>query len=189
MHYSDDVGVTQSEESNKRSKGSNVARFLNRLLGMNLNRQKFMFLYFMSSLDNVVLAAKNAGTYDVGIKTLTGNSIEFVDKPRSFTFRGLAAKDDRVLLYQVAQDRGITPEAALEQFNEAKGESVPTSRSEWNQRGRRLEIVTGFYKDSRSYLRVTPKVLLIINQGTCHDFLFPHPPLYPHVMSFLISSR
>ena len=169
------MGVTKSEEMNKRSKGSNVARFLNRLLGMNLNRQKFMFLYFMSSLDNVVLTAKNAGTYDVGIKTLTGNSIKFVDKPRSFTFRGLAAKDDRVLLYQVAQDRGFTPEAALEQFNKAKGQDVPTSCSEWNQRGQRLEIVTGFYKDSRIYLRVTPKVLLIINQGACHGPLFSFP--------------
>ncbi len=57
-------------------KSNVVTRFLNRLLGMNLNRQKFMFRYFMAALDNVVIAAKRAGTYDTGITTLTGNNIE-----------------------------------------------------------------------------------------------------------------
>jgi hypothetical protein len=66
------VGVMQTEKS----KWPDVTRFLNRLLGMNLNRQKFMFRYFMVSLDNVVITAKRAGTYDVGITTLTGNNIE-----------------------------------------------------------------------------------------------------------------
>ncbi len=60
----------------EKSKWPDVTRFLNRLLGMNLNRQKFMFRYFMVSLDNVVITAKRAGTYDVGITTLTGNNIE-----------------------------------------------------------------------------------------------------------------
>jgi hypothetical protein len=72
-----------------------------------MNRQKFLFRYFMASLENVVSTAKNAGTYDVGIKTLTGNNIVFDGNPRSFTFRGLAAADERVLLYKVNQDCGM----------------------------------------------------------------------------------
>lgn len=172
------------------SKYPDVTRFLNRLLGMNLNRQKFMFMFFMASLDNVVITSKRAGTYDIGITTLTGNMIEvcsiidcqiiiviikltalllleqFAGKPRAFTFRGLAAKDDRVYLYKVAQDTGTRPEIALELYNEAKGQNVPTSR-EWNRRAERIEINTGFYLDSRrNIFRVTPKVWLIINGGT-----------------------
>ena len=65
-----DVGVMRTDKSNP------VTRFLNRLLGMNLDRQQLIFRYFMASLDNVVIAAKRARTYDIGITTLAGNSIE-----------------------------------------------------------------------------------------------------------------
>lgn len=70
--HTDDVGVMQTDKG----KSSDVSRFLNRLLGMNLNRQKMMTEYFLKSLENKVVTAKRAGKYDVGIKTLTGNNIE-----------------------------------------------------------------------------------------------------------------
>ena len=58
----------------------------------------------------------------------------------------------------------------MELYNEAKNDAnVPTSRNEWIQRGQRLQIVTGFYTDSRSYWKVTPKVFLIINSGAQSD--------------------
>jgi len=160
-----DVGVTHGDGKSS----SDVARFLNRLLGMNLRRQKFMTQYFLKSLENEVSNAKRAGTYDVGIRTLTGNNIEFAEKPRKFSFRGLAAKDDSVFVYQVAQDQGTSPETAMELYNDVKDDNVPTSRNEWNRRGQRLEIVSGFYTDSRRYYRVTPKVFLIINPGAHSD--------------------
>ncbi|KAL7535756.1 hypothetical protein ACHAXR_006716, partial [Thalassiosira sp. AJA248-18] len=155
-----DVGVMYSDR-----KDSDVPRFLNRLLGMNLNRQRLMTQYFMKALENEINSAKSSGKYDVGIRTLKGNSLEFADKPRVFSFRGLTAKDDRVHLYTVAQDVGTSPGTAMELYNEAKDSNAPTSRNEWNRRGHRLEMVTGFYTDSRGYLKVTPKVFLIINSG------------------------
>jgi len=163
-----DVGVNRQD-----FKAQDVPRFLNRLLGMNLNRQKIMTSYFMTSLENEVMNAKRNNTYDVGIKTLTGNSLEFVGKPRTFCFRGLASKDDRVHLYTVAQDSGTSPETARCLYNEAKDDNnAPTSRGEWQRRGHRMEIVTGFYQDSRDIFRVTPKVFLIINPGKSELVLF-----------------
>mmetsp|Transcript_6956 Transcript_6956/g.13000 ORF Transcript_6956/g.13000 Transcript_6956/m.13000 type:complete len:341 (-) Transcript_6956:736-1758(-) len=124
----------------------------------------------MKSLENQVNSAKRAGTYDVGIRTLAGNTIEFADKPRTFSFRGLGAKDDRVFLYKVVQDRGTSTETAMELYNDAKDDaSIPASRNEWNRRGQRLQIVSGFYTDSRGFLKVTPKVFLIINPGAHSD--------------------
>lgn len=90
---------------------------------------------------------------------------QFVDEPRSFCFRGLAGKDDRVHLYTVAQDRGTSPETAMELFNDAKEDNVPSSRGGWQGRGQGIEIVSGFYSDSRPYLRGGEKVFLIINPG------------------------
>ena len=159
-----DVGVLQTDKG----KSTDVSRFLNRLLGMNMNRQKLMFQYFLKSLENQVNNAKRAGTYDVGIRTLRGNNVEFHEKPRTFTFGGVTAKDDKVYLYKVAQDQGTTFETAMELYNDAKNENVPTSTSNsngWQRRGHRIEIKTGFYTDSRSLFRVTPKVFLIINPG------------------------
>ena len=67
----DDVGVDRESKKQK-----SVSHYLNRLLGMNMSRQKLMTNYFLKSLENVVSSAKRAGTYDVGIRTLTGNNIE-----------------------------------------------------------------------------------------------------------------
>lgn len=156
-----DVGVMQDGK-----KSSDVSRFLNRLLGMNLKRQKFMTEYFMKSLENEVNNAKRAGTYDIGIRTLRGNNVEFPDDPRTFTFGGIAAKDARVNVFKVAQDTGTTPELAMELYEEAQNDaSIPTSRSTWIGRGQRHDIVSGFYMDSRPIWRASAKVFLIINSG------------------------
>ena len=106
----------------------------------------------MKSLENEVLNAKRAGTYDIGIRTLAGNSIEFPDEPRSFTFRGLGAKDERVNVFKVAQDRGTAWDTAMELYNGAKTGNAPApaaSRNGWLGRGVRLQIASGFYLDSR----------------------------------------
>jgi len=159
-HQTDDVGM-KSSGSGK----SNVSKFLNRLLGMNLNRQRLMTQYFMKSLENEVNNAKRAGKYDVGIQMMTGNNIEINETPRVFSFRGLDAKDDKVVVYKVENDRGTSPETAMDLYNDAKDNNAPTSRSEWNRRGQRHEVVTGFYVDKRNFCKVTPKVFLIINAG------------------------
>ena len=95
------------------------------------------------------------GTYDVGIRQIEGHKVEFVDKPRTFCFRGLAAKDEKIYVYRVAVDSGLTAEKALEMFNEAKETEVPqpTERNGWLGRGVRRQIVSGFYIDERNYLR------------------------------------
>ena len=43
-----------------------------------------MTQYFLKSLENEVSNAKRAGTYDVGIRTLTGNNIEVCSFVLSF---------------------------------------------------------------------------------------------------------
>ena len=108
-----------------------------------------------------------AGTYDIGISTLTGNNVEFAEPPRCFRFSGITAKNDRVFVYTVAQDQGCSATMALELFNDAKSDTVLTSRSGngFIGRGQLREIVTGFYKDSRSGFKVTAKGKYILVPG------------------------
>ena len=161
MNLTVDVGI-------KFGDGINVTKFLNRLLGMNMNRQKFITQYFLKSLENEVSKAKTAGSYDIGIRTLIGNNVELVSR-RCFRFRGLAAKDDRVFVYKVNQDQGTSAETAMELFNDAKSDMTPTRRNSngFIGRGQRNEIRSGWYADKRPNFKVTPKIFLVINPGNC----------------------
>lgn len=155
-----DVGVTQgSSEAGRSGTPMNVSKFLNRCLGMNLSRQKLLTDHFLNHLQTEVLNAKRAGTYDHGIKTVTGNAVT-IQKPRSFCFRGLEAKDERVFVYKVSVDRGMSAETARQLFQEAS-----LNGDDRNGSGGRQPIKTGFYIDNRRQYKV-PKMYLIINQGS-----------------------
>lgn len=108
-----DVGILQNDSGGRSNKTRDVSRFLNRLLGMNLNRQRYMFDYFVALLSSEINEAKTAGRYDVGIKNITGHNIEFIGTPRSFCFRGLDGRDERVALYSVKIDHGLSCEEAM----------------------------------------------------------------------------
>jgi hypothetical protein len=168
-----------------------VPKFLNRLLGMNMKRQGLVFDLFVKTLDAEILSAKNSGTYDVGIKTMKGQSVTFNMKPQSFSFRGLTAPNETVELYAVQQDKGLSPEKMMELYNEIKGDTdntdpvaadtgnvladSPEQGQGWigsfrsNGSRRRINIQTGFYVDNRDYLTVTEKVFFIHNPGNHSD--------------------
>lgn len=153
-----DVGVTRETCKAGRFRAAiNVPKFLNRCLGMNLMRQTLMTNYFLDHLEKEVMSAKRAGEYDSGIETVSGNAVA-IHKPRSFCFRGLEAKDDRVLLYKVAVDKGVASETAWKLYDEAK-HHVDNDN---NARG----IKSGFYADKRTQFGFkVPRMFLIINQG------------------------
>ncbi len=90
-----------------------------------------------------------------------------------FCFRGLAAKDERVLLYQANVDSGITFDVAMDLYSEAKRNQPEEPRAAgdgWTQRDQSDDIVSGFYQDNRSYLLGGKKVFLYINPGDHSDF-------------------
>ena len=84
--------------------------------------------HFLKHLEKEISLAKRAGKYDQGIKTVSGHSV-VIDKPHSFCFRDLEAKDGCVLLYRVKADHGINSETALQIYNEAKGLEGETDNS------------------------------------------------------------
>ena len=167
-----EVGISERSEM-KTPKKIDVPKFLNRMLGLNLKRQKLLTDHFLKYLENEVASVKRAGTYDIGIKTITGHSIS-VEKPRSFCFRGVDAKSpqDRVLLYKAVVDRGMESSVALELYNDAKAQESGGISGTTRRRG----IQTGFYFDKRTRLdgsslfkETGKRVFLIINQGRSRD--------------------
>jgi len=165
-----DVGITElsaSGSNNYFKKPIGVPKFLNRTLGMNLLRQKLIVEHFIKHLGKQVSLAKRAGSYDLGIKTISGHSV-VIEKPRSFCFRGLEAKDERVLLYKVNLDRGMDAETALQLYEEAKaldGEAGTPGVGGRLDGGQAQLIRSGFYIDLRRDFKKVPRMFLIINQG------------------------
>ena len=172
-----DVGVTEQSASGsnnyfKKGKPIDVPKFLNRALGMNLLRQKLIVEHFIKHLGKQVSLAKREGTYDLGIKTIGGHSV-VIEKPRSFCFRGLEAKDERVLLYKVNLDRGMDAETAMQLYEEAKAldneagnvSAINPGIDVWLGGGQTRVIKSGFYIDRRDVFKAVPRMFLIINQG------------------------
>ncbi len=46
---------------------NNIGKFLNRILGMEVNQQNALFQYFSDTLSAVIQNAKKSGRYDMGI--------------------------------------------------------------------------------------------------------------------------
>jgi len=124
-----------------------VPKFLNRILGLGLTKQSLLMDYFLTFLEVEVKAARTAGKMDVGIKTLTGQHVEIVDKPRSFSF----SEDCQVKVYKVTVDKGMTFEAAFKNYSE-----------ELAHQNEGAKIVTGFYTQQGRGHKI-PKVRLIIS--------------------------
>lgn len=93
-----------------------------------------------------------------------------IDKPRSFCFRGLEAKDESLLLYKITVDRGVNAESAMELYNEAMAleDEAGNYSTEVGFYGSQIKrVVSGFYLDRRHdiFKEAKGRVFLIINQG------------------------
>ena len=142
-----DVGLAAPENPNlpwKKSPPINVPKFLNRCLGMHLSKQEIVTEHFLKHLEQEISLAKREGNFDQGIKSITGHSV-VIQKPRSFCFRGLHAKNEKVLLYKVKVDRGMDSESAFRLYEETRDLENEAA----NITGTTGQIESGFYIDKR----------------------------------------
>ncbi|KAL9182095.1 hypothetical protein ACHAXT_012438 [Thalassiosira profunda] len=171
-----DVGVTERSSMGSASTGGGfrrrkkpfigVAKFLNRVLGMNLKRQQKMLDLFLNHHDIDVNKAKRNNQYDTAIRLVTGRSV-VIGKPRSFCLRGLDAPNDRLLAFPVKVDRAIDSDTALALYNEAvEAESGLGADAGWFTNNHRYapqqRRTAGFYVDRR---KVRPDICLLVRQG------------------------
>eukprot|EP00953_Heterococcus_sp_UTEX-ZZ885_P020213 11313-Heterococcus_DN1.PRE.1 len=68
------AGGSGSGSSGKKG-GSGVARFMNRMLGLQLERQAFLFARFGALLDAIVARARGEGAYDEVSTTTSSTAI------------------------------------------------------------------------------------------------------------------
>ncbi|KAM9306500.1 protein strawberry notch homolog 1 isoform 1-T1 [Pholidichthys leucotaenia] len=100
---------------------NNIGKFLNRILGMEVQQQNALFQYFSDTLTAVIQEAKKSGRYDMGILDL-GSGDEKVMKVdcRKFLTPGYTTSG-HVELYTVSVERGMSWEEATHAWAEQNG--------------------------------------------------------------------
>ncbi|XP_071393912.1 protein strawberry notch homolog 1 [Centroberyx affinis] len=100
---------------------NNIGKFLNRILGMEVQQQNALFQYFADTLGAVIQEAKRNGRYDMGILDL-GSGDEKVKKVdcKKFLTPGYTTSG-HVELYTVSVERGMAWEEATHAWAEQSG--------------------------------------------------------------------
>ncbi|XP_041648107.1 protein strawberry notch homolog 2 isoform X2 [Cheilinus undulatus] len=89
-------------------KDCSITKFLNRILGLEVHKQNYLFQYFTDNFDYLIEKDKKEGKYDMGILDLApGNDEIYEEKQETFLTAG-NPQDGQVVLYKISVDRGMT---------------------------------------------------------------------------------
>merc|ERR1712241_55422 len=101
-------------------KGYNeMSKFLNRILGMHVEKQNLLFKYFSDTLNAIIQSAKRSGRYDQGILDVGTTLEDRVELARTHTFlRKHATGKAKIELHVLQVERGMSWEQALEKEKE-----------------------------------------------------------------------
>uniref|UniRef100_A0A3Q3F1W6 Protein strawberry notch homolog 2 n=1 Tax=Kryptolebias marmoratus TaxID=37003 RepID=A0A3Q3F1W6_KRYMA len=93
-------------------KDCSITKFLNRILGLEVHKQNYLFQYFTDNFDYLIEKDKKEGKYDMGILDLApGNDEIYEEKQETFLTVG-NPQDGQVVLYKITVDRGMPWEEA-----------------------------------------------------------------------------
>ncbi|XP_065831305.1 protein strawberry notch homolog 1-like isoform X2 [Oscarella lobularis] len=114
------VGFLSNEGMQDNKDMSNISRFLNRILGVEVNLQNTLFAYFVETLNTVIAQAKKAKAWDEGILDV-GSRGENVVKQKTETFEGSCATGAAMTeLHTIGVERGMKWEEALQTLYDNK---------------------------------------------------------------------
>ncbi|KAG8066204.1 hypothetical protein GUJ93_ZPchr0004g38165 [Zizania palustris] len=114
-----------------------VARFLNRLLGLAPKIQNKLFDLFTSILDVVLHNARIEGQLDSGIVDIKAKNVEMKESPKTVHIDSLS--DASTVLFTFTIDRGVTWESAKAMLDERQQDGAGSSND-------------GFYESKREWM-------------------------------------
>ncbi|XP_028258831.1 strawberry notch homolog 2b isoform X1 [Parambassis ranga] len=152
-----DVGIfcKESRFGISTEKDCSITKFLNRILGLEVHKQNYLFQYFTENFDYLIDKDKKEGKYDMGILDLApGNDEIYEEKQENFLTAG-NPQDGQVVLYKISVDRGMP-------WNVAYDRSLKLSGPE-----------EGFYLSQK--LRGNHPCVLLAEQGRGKNFIVFKP--------------
>merc|ERR1712223_858569 len=124
-------------------KGHNdMSKFLNRILGMHVEKQNTLFKYFADTLNAIITQAKRTGKYDQGILDVGLTEEDQVDLVRTHTFiRKHSTGKAKIELHVLQVERGLSWDASKEKWQELIGEDEGYYLSQISRNGKRTAIL------------------------------------------------
>ncbi|XP_049910352.1 protein strawberry notch homolog 2-like isoform X1 [Epinephelus moara] len=102
-------------------KDCSITKFLNRILGLEVHKQNYLFQYFTDNFDYLIEKDKKEGKYDMGILDLApGNDEIYEEKQETFLTVG-NPQDGQVVLYKISVDRGMPWDEAYNRLLKLSG--------------------------------------------------------------------
>jgi len=173
--------ITQSEDNPgylTLDKGYNeMSKFLNRILGLHVEKQNLLFKYFSDTLAAIISQAKRSGRYDQGILDVGMTKEDHVELIKTHTFmRKHATGTAKIELHVLHVERGMSWEGALERNSELTGNDEGFYVSHQVRNGKKTAILAVMdeaakkkpekKKDSRLYYVYRPNTGQQVKQET-----------------------
>uniref|UniRef100_A0A3Q0T5L9 Protein strawberry notch homolog 2 n=1 Tax=Amphilophus citrinellus TaxID=61819 RepID=A0A3Q0T5L9_AMPCI len=98
-----DVGILCKEPriGNNNEKDCSITKFLNRILGLEVHKQNYLFQYFTDNFDYLIEKDKKEGKYDMGILDLAPGNDEIYEETQETFLTAGNPQDGQVVLYKV----------------------------------------------------------------------------------------
>ncbi|KAI1882638.1 hypothetical protein AGOR_G00236940 [Albula goreensis] len=152
-----DVGIFFRDPNARVSteKDCSITKFLNRILGLEVHKQNYLFQYFTDNFDYLIEKDKKEGKYDMGILDLAPGNDEIYEETQEKFLTNGNPQEGQVVLYKISVDRGMP-------WDEAWGKWQTLTGSE-----------DGFYLSHK--LRGNQPCVLLAEQGRGHNFILYKP--------------
>ncbi|XP_038050120.1 protein FORGETTER 1-like [Patiria miniata] len=131
---------------------TDVSRFLNRILGLRVERQNLIFNYFYECLQAAIARAKKEGKYSEGLVDINASSVEMVCPPKTVFKEANTSTPTQLLSLSV--DRGLSWEAALERAERFTGKRDGFYCSKREQFGKKLYVLATQKEDSTHHFKI-----------------------------------
>ncbi|XP_062816379.1 protein strawberry notch homolog 2 isoform X2 [Anolis carolinensis] len=102
-------------------KDCSIAKFLNRILGLEVQKQNLLFQYFSDTFDYLIDRDKKDGKYDMGILDLAPGVDEIYEESKEVFLTPGHPQDGQVVFYKISVDRGMKWEEAYEKSLQLTG--------------------------------------------------------------------
>ncbi|XP_071399419.1 si:ch73-63e15.2 [Centroberyx affinis] len=118
-----DVGIfcKESRFGISTEKDCSITKFLNRILGLEVHKQNYLFQYFTDNFDYLIEKDKKEGKYDMGILDLAPGNDEIYEEKQEIFLTAGNPQDGQVVLYKISVDRGMPWEEAYEKAQKLSG--------------------------------------------------------------------
>ncbi|KAI5092738.1 strawberry notch-like 2a [Silurus meridionalis] len=119
-----DVGIFCREQryTLNTEKDCTITKFLNRILGLEVHQQNFLFQYFINNFEYLIDKDKKEGKYDMGILDLAPGNDEIREEKQEVFLTPGNPQEGQVILYKISVDRGMPWVEASSKANTLTGD-------------------------------------------------------------------